>query len=452
MFAVLNEGQIHLRSLFRDNDFESIAKKIADGDQGLLSMDDVNGKYFEVSAVRYRQETSDQIILLISDVTERRLKDKRIEDVIESLPQISWTANPQGEITFFSRGWYEYTSLSPSQALGRQWISIIHADDIRQVLSRWNESVKHGKKYQQAARFKRFDGQYRWHLSRSVPIFAANREIILWVGTSTDIHEHVLLTETLERKVHERTKRLEEKNAELEQFAYISSHDLQEPLRKIQTFAHILKDDDADLPKEAKDRYIDKIIATSARMSKLIRDLLNFTKIDQLEEEEVLDLNNIMHQIVEDLELAIHQNSALVEVAQLPVIKGRPLQIKQLFYNIINNGLKFRKPDIAPRISVSSKKLSKKELGKFPHVSPDREYHEIVVADNGIGFEQKYADQIFTVFQRLHSKSAYEGTGIGLSIARKVATNHGGHIFAVSSPGQGSEFHILLPAIADSSF
>ena len=268
------------------------------------------------------------------------------------------------------------------------------------------------------------------------------------MGTSTDIHEQALLTENLERKVRERTRSLEEKNAELEQYAQISSHDLQEPLRKIQTFAHIIKDEGTALPKESLDRYIDKIIATSGRMSKLIRDLLNFRRIDQFEEERVLDLDDIIHQVLDDLELVIHQNAAVIHVGHLPVIKGRPLQVKQLFYNIINNSLKFKKPDTAPSVSITSSALDNDQRNKFPHLAPDTSYHEIVVKDNGIGFDQKYADQIFTVFQRLHTRSAYEGTGIGLSIAKKVVTNHGGEIFAVSSGGAGAEFHIILPGTA----
>ena len=444
MFPQLNAGQVQLSSLF-PRKHEVIAKHIAGRDENVLNLDDVNGSYFEVSAYRFSDRQTDEYILLVNDVTERKLKDKRIKDVLESLPQISWTTNPEGQITFFSQGWYTYTNLTTSESFGDQWISIIHPDDASQVVNRWQESVRNGTRYQQASRLRRFDGEYRWHLTRALPVHGPNREILLWVGTSTDIHEQALLTENLERKVRERTRSLEEKNAELEQYAQISSHDLQEPLRKIQTFAHIIKDEGTALPKESLDRYIDKIIATSGRMSKLIRDLLNFRRIDQLEEERVLDLDDIIHQVLDDLELVIHQNAAVIHVGHLPVIKGRPLQVKQLFYNIINNSLKFKKPDTAPSVSITSSALDNDQRNKFPHLAPDTSYHEIVVKDNGIGFDQKYADQIFTVFQRLHTRSAYEGTGIGLSIAKKVVTNHGGEIFAVSSAGAGAEFHIILP-------
>ena len=445
MFAQLRGDELHLSAVFPPRQSDAIARHILEENEDLLSLDDVNGNYFEVSAFRFTDGPVDKFILLVNDVTERKVKDKRIKDILESLPQISWTAGPDGSITFFSHGWYNYTNLSPSRDLGDQWVSVVHPDDVSQIINRWQDSIRTGKSYQHASRLKRFDGEYRWHLTRAVPVFAPNSEILLWVGTSTDIHEQVLLTENLERKVKERTRTLEEKNAELEQFAHISSHDLQEPLRKIQTFAHIIKDEGADLPKENLMQYIDKIIATSSRMSKLIRDLLNFTQIDQREQEQLLNLNDIMHQIQEDLEVVIHQNSAVIDANDLPIIKGRPLQIKQLFYNIINNSIKFRRPGIPPRISISSRKLDKQTQVKFANLSADRDYHEVIIKDNGIGFDQKYADQIFTVFQRLHTSATYEGTGIGLSISKKVVANHGGEIFAISSAGNGAEFHIILP-------
>lgn len=445
MFEQLRDGPVPLSAVFPLTQFETIAHHILERKESVLNLTDADGNYFDLSAFRFSDDGVDKSIVLINDVTERKLKDKRIEDILEALPQIAWTTSPDGRITFFSQGWYDYTNLSVSQSMGDQWTSAVHPDDLPQLTRRWPEAVRGGRSYQQASRFKRFDGEYRWHLTRAVPLYTQNRKVLMWVGTSTDIHEQVLLTENLERKVSERTRILEEKNAELENFAHISSHDLQEPLRKIQIFAHILKDGDMDLADEAVNRYIDKIISTSARMSKLIRDLLNFTRIDQREELQLLDLKDVMHQIMEDLEVVISQNTVTIEVSDLPVIEARPLQMKQLFYNMITNSIKFRKPDTPPRISITSQKFDKERCAKTGNLLPDTDYHEIIIKDNGIGFDQKYADQIFTVFQRLHSKSAYEGTGIGLSIAKKVAANHGGEVFAISSIGQGAEFHVILP-------
>lgn len=445
MFQQLSDSPVSLSILFPFRQFEAIKKHIDERDARVLAVTDAVGNHFEISAFRFQDGGVGKSIMLINDVTERKLKDKRIEDILESLPQIAWTASPDGQITFFSQGWYHYTNLSSIQSMGDQWIAAIHPDDLPQLTRRWQEALRDGKSYQHASRFRRVDGEYRWHLTRAVPLYSQNRKILTWVGTSTDIHEHVILNERLERKVKERTKVLEEKNAELEQFAHISSHDLQEPLRKVLTFAHILKDEGKDLSEEHVNRYLDKIIATSTRMSKLIKDLLNFTRIDQQEGLQLLDLNEIIHQVMEDLELVINQNSAVIEVSDLPVIQGRPTQVKQLFYNLITNSIKFKKPGTSPRISITSQRFDSKTSPEFTDLSPETQYHEIIIKDNGIGFDQKYANKIFTVFQRLHTKSQYEGSGIGLSIARKVITNHGGEIFAISSPGKGSEFHLILP-------
>lgn len=445
MFEQLSDGPVPLSMVFPFKQFETITKHMLDNNEQVLSITDADGNYFDISAFRFSQEGTDKYILLINDVTERKLKDKRVEDILESLPQIAWTTSPEGQVTFFSQGWYQYTNLTASQSMGDQWIAAVHPDDLPKLTKRWQEAIRDGKRYQQASRFRRLDGEYRWHLTRAVPLYTQSGKVMMWVGTSTDIHEQILLTENLERKVKERTRVLEEKNAELEQFAYISSHDLQEPLRKIQTFAHILRDEGTRLPADTFDRYIGKIITTSGRMSRLIKDLLNFTRIDQREEPQLLDLNDVIYHILEDLEVVINQNGAKIQSGDLPVIQGRALQIKQLFYNIITNSIKFRKPETPPRISITSRLLDHETSEKTKHLFPGTAYHEIIIKDNGIGFDQKYADQIFTVFQRLHTKTAYEGTGIGLSIAKKVITNHGGDIFALSTPGEGSEFHLILP-------
>jgi PAS domain S-box-containing protein len=448
MFSQLNGSLLPLESLF-PRDFIEIGKRIKIGNiEKSLTVEDGRGSYFEITSSTIPDRDVDSIILLINDITERREKNRRINAILESLPNIAWTADGEGNVNYYNQGWHNYTNKEPLAGMGERWVSIVHPDDRNLLASQWKESVKEGKTFQHASRFRRFDGEYRWHLSKATPLFDKNRSVEMWVGTSTDIHDQVLLNEELERKVKERTKLLEETNAELEQFAHISSHDLQEPLRKIQTFAHIVKDDGSHLLSENHKRYIDKIISTSSRMSKLLKDLLSFTKINQQEPESVVNLNNIIHQIKEDLELALVQSGTSLFSVDLPTIKGRPLQIKQLFYNLINNSIKYRKTDQAPTISISCSKLDTKKRKTYENLE-DTNHWEIIIKDNGIGFDQRYADQIFTVFQRLHARTSYEGTGIGLAIARKVVTNHCGEIFAISSPGNGAEFHLILPAICE---
>lgn len=448
MFDQLEENHLSMNALFPYASIELIRNHIRQPTEEIFTVEDLNGNYHEITASHVDHHGSVNTLLLVNDVTERMMKHRRIETILESLPQISWTASADGKINYYTEAWYSYTNMGRSETVGDGWTSAVHPDDLSAVRSKWLESVHEGKTFQQAARFRKFDGEYRWHLTRAVPLYAKNRKVLLWVGTSTDIHDQVLRTESLEQMVKERTRELHETNAELEHFAHISSHDLQEPLRKIQTFAHMVKEESADMLTESLNRYVDKIIATSTRMSKLLRDLLSFTKINQQEQQEILNLDDVVGQIREDLELLILQNNATIRSENLPVIEARPLQIKQLFYNIINNALKFRKRDVPPFITITSQHVPRERLSEFKHLSPDGSYWEIVVQDNGIGFEQKYADQIFTVFQRLHTRESYDGTGIGLAIARKIVTSHRGEIFALSTPGKGSEFHIILPAIS----
>lgn len=446
MFTQLKGNSVPLEALFPRHHKEIIQQVKTGAIEKPLTVEDEFGNYFEISASTVPNENVENIILLIHDVTERKQRNNKIKAILESLPNIAWTADEDGKVNYYTNGWFSYTGHTSAEGTGEGWASIIHPADLDLLDSRWRESVRAKTPFQHAARIRRFNGEYRWHLSKGIPIFNKSKNIEMWVGTSTDIHDQVLANEELERKVRERTKLLEETNAELEQFAHISSHDLQEPLRKIQTFAHIVKDEAADLANENIKRYIDKIINTSSRMSRLLKDLLSFTKINQQEPETIVNLNDIVSQIKEDLELALTQTHATLTSETLPSVKGRPLQLRQMFYNVINNSIKYKKADQPPVISISCAMLEAEKRKTFITLE-DTHYWEIVIKDNGIGFDQKYANQIFTVFQRLHSRSSYEGTGIGLAITKKVVANHRGEIFAISSPGNGAAFHLILPAI-----
>lgn len=447
MFYQLDGSQMGLERLFSERTVMQIQALIAEGKEEAIEAEEVNGNFYEITVSGSKEARDFRTLLLINDITERKAKDKKLLAILESLPQIAWTAGPEGHINYYTQGWFSYTNQTPEQARREGWTLVVHPDDRKLTFSRWTASVRNQKVFQHAARFRRFDGEYRWHLNRAVPVYATQKTLVMWVGTSTDIHDQVLLAENLEKKVKERTRSLQAANEELEQFAYVSSHDLQEPLRKIQTFAHLVKENGYESLDEISRKYIDKIIGTAIRMSKLLKDLLNFSRLHHQDAVVSVDLNEIINGICDDLELAISQNEAIIKVQNLPVIEGHASQLKQLFYNLIYNSLKFRKVETPPVVMISACiKRSSAENMPFPGGA---EYWEIIVKDNGIGFEQKYAEQIFTIFQRLHGRSAYEGTGIGLAICRKVVSNHGGRIFVNSAPGEGAEFHILLPAKMD---
>lgn len=244
----------------------------------------------------------------------------------------------------------------------------------------------------------------------------------------------------------ESTMLLSRSNSNLEQFAYVASHDLQEPLRKIQQFGDLLKGQYAD-QLGAGAAYLDRMQSAASRMSTLIRDLLTFSRIaTQQETREPVSLNAVINTTLTDLELVIAETEAEVQVEDLPTVIGDPLQLGQLFSNLLNNALKFRRPGVAPIVQVKAGWLAADHLPADIKLSRGTiAYHLIEVIDNGIGFDEKYRDRMFQVFQRLHGRSEYAGTGIGLAICQKVVTNHGGAITATSQPGQGATFRVYLP-------
>lgn len=264
--------------------------------------------------------------------------------------------------------------------------------------------------------------------------------------------EEKALAEELEKRVFDRTFLLNEANIELQlsndnlaQFAYIASHDLQEPLRKIRTFSSTLQDKYYnDLPDPVK-VLLAKISASSERMSILIKELLNFSKVLHSDVFEQTDLDNILSKVIYDFDLLITEKRVIIKRQPLPIIDAIPVQINQLFYNLISNAIKFSKTGVAPVISITSKILKLEDTAKNVNISPKYSYCEICIKDNGIGFKQTFEDQIFLLFHRLHSQSKYLGTGIGLALCKKIVNNHHGEISARSNENEGALFRIILP-------
>lgn len=254
-------------------------------------------------------------------------------------------------------------------------------------------------------------------------------EVAVIAGSIRDITTQKRQQEELEAA----QKHLLESNRDLQDFAYVASHDLQEPLRKIMAFGdRLTKKFDDELDPQAKD-YLHRMQNAAGRMQVLIDDLLTFSRVStRAGEAEPTDLVEVVRGVLGDLEIAIGECGARVEIGQLPTVPADPSQMRQLFQNLIGNALKFRRPDTAPVVRVTSSR-----------VGPS---WRIVVADNGIGFDEQHAEKIFTVFQRLHGRSEYEGSGIGLSVVRRIVERHDGAISASSTPGEGAVFAITLPA------
>lgn len=253
----------------------------------------------------------------------------------------------------------------------------------------------------------------------------------------------------LETKVLERTKdllrineKLEISNAELQQYAYLASHDLQEPVRKILTFSKIIEEKFQQDHPEMKD-YIRRIINSSERMRILIDDLLNYSKLSAEPLFKLSSLNHILKETLVDLELTIQETNAVLNTNELAEAEVMPGQMRQVFQNIISNALKFAKKDTNPVISISGERVAFKEPGSVADEEGD--YYRITFRDEGIGFNEKYIEKIFGIFQRLHSKVQYDGTGIGLAIVKKIIDKHHGIVTAQSTEDVGTSFIIILP-------
>ena len=240
----------------------------------------------------------------------------------------------------------------------------------------------------------------------------------------------------LEHRVKERTLDLERSNRELQDFASIASHDLQEPLRKVQAFGSRLKTKYAAAIDDDGRDYFDRMLSAASRMQTLINDLLTLSRITtKALPFEAVDLAKIMAEVISDLEIRIEQTNGRIETDNLPILKADPTQMRQLLQNLVGNALKFHKPDETPVVKIK---------GEFqPGI------FRLEISDNGIGFDEKYSEQIFAIFQRLHGRGDYEGTGVGLAVCRKIAERHGGTIMAKSQPGQGAIFIISLPCKED---
>ncbi|RAK02585.1 PAS domain S-box-containing protein [Larkinella arboricola] len=402
------------------------------------------------------------ILNIAIDVTEQVLARRKVEasearfrTLLEAISPMTWTNTPEGEITFYNQQWYTYTGLDEEQTRTQGWPAVVHPDDLPATLAAYHKALTSGDVFVVENRYRRgLDGMYRWHLNRALPIHDETGTITLWVGTATDIHEQKRIEAELESQVQARTQELNESNLELRRsnenltrFAYVASHDLQEPLRKIQSFGSLLQTQHgADLGETGQD-LINRMQVSARRMSELIRDLLAFSRVSTRQQTyDPVSLTEIVTKVLEVLELQIHQSGATVQHDPLPTLTGDASQFGQLFQNLVSNAIKFRRPDTAPSIQITYTALMAHELPeKIKLPRPASRYHLISVIDNGIGFDEKHADRIFEVFQRLHGRSAYSGTGVGLAICQKVVENHGGAITAHSQPGQGSTFRIYLP-------
>lgn len=282
---------------------------------------------------------------------------------------------------------------------------------------------------------------------RDSDLITAHASLEVKVAARTkELQDEVETRRQKEEELKQFTAKLERSNRELQDFASVASHDLQEPLRKVQAFADRLKTTLGDALNDKGRDYMDRMLNATQRMQVLINDLLVYSRVTTKAQPFVkTDLQKIVHDVVSDLEIRIENAGGRVEFGDLPTIDADPLQMRQLFQNIIGNALKFTKPNQPPIVTVQAKIYMNGHASEAEALADPAHMFEITIQDNGIGFDEKYSDQIFVIFQRLHGRNEYEGTGIGLAVCRKIVERHGGQILASSKEGEGARFTIKLP-------
>lgn len=396
------------------------------------------------------------------DVTELRRAEAQVSEgeartklLADSLPLVAWSTGRDGKAEFLNRAFQETFGLPAQDGMGDGWQELLHPESLRTLDAVQRTEGRRGKEFSLELQLRTPEGDYRWYALRAAPQKDGRGKLLRWVGSLTDIQTHKAVTLNLEHRVRERTRELEEANAELErsntdlqQFASVASHDLKEPLRKIAMFGNLARTklvaEDAD-PK-LRDYNI-RMVDAAERMTRLVNDLLSFSRLSADMPMERTDLNAVLREVLDDLEATIVEKDAHVEAEMLPSLDVVPGQMRQLFQNLLANGLKFTRPGVAPVISVKARRVMEPQIA----ASEDENgaWWQLSFSDNGIGFSKEFQERIFTIFQRLHSKDEYEGTGIGLAIARKIVERHGGRIEANGKLDEGATFWVMLPAAVE---
>jgi PAS domain S-box-containing protein len=538
----------------------------------------------------------------VRDITKERRHQEVLREseekfrlLADSMPQHIWTSCPDGNLNYFNKSVFDYSGLTPAQIYKEGRMQIVHPDDRETNIKKWMHSIGTGIDFLVEHRFRRYDGEYRWQLSRAIPQKDADGNIQMWVGTSTDIQRQKEFSSELEKEVQVRTKELnelnealikseaqyhlmveevqdyailylnregvienwnkgaekikgytpkeiigknfsvfytdeekrkntpfellegaanigkavqegwrvrkdgtlfwasvvitavhdrdnkvigfskvthdltekkeaedqlkkyaeelkqknkdlEKMNAELQSFAYISSHDLQEPLRKIQTFAtRIIDKERGNLSETGKD-YFERIQKAASRMQTLIEDLLTYSRTNTTDLVfQKTNLSEIVEEVKHDLKETLAEKKSIIDIGKMCEANVIHFQFRQLMTNLIGNALKFSKPGQSAVVKIKSELVMGSDL-KLETLSPKKKYCHLTISDNGIGFDPTYKDRIFEVFQRLHSKDEYAGTGIGLAIVKKIVDNHNGVITATGELNKGATFDIYIPA------
>jgi PAS domain S-box-containing protein len=380
------------------------------------------------------------LVVLWRDITDRvraeqtlRESEEQFRQLAESMPQLVWTARVDGVVDYYNRRAGLFQGIK--QVADEQWTwgPVLHPDDVQATVEAWTLAVETGSVYQMEHRLCMADGSYRWHLSRGLPVRDESGKIVRWYGTATDIHDRKMSEELL-RAYNER---LERSNRDLQEFAFVASHDLQEPLRKIEALGDALLQKSDNLPERQQD-YLARIRRAAGRMRAMVDGLLTLSRLNmEAQHFEPVDLNVLVAEVVAELGPVLRKSDGRVVAKRLPEVNGDRRQLRQLFFNLISNAIKFQAEGATPSITISTQRSTPKWV-------------EIRVEDNGIGFDPAYTENLFQPFRRLVSMTQFEGAGMGLAVSRRIVERHGGWIEADSIPGRGSIFTVTFPLQSES--
>jgi PAS domain S-box-containing protein len=363
---------------------------------------------------------------------EVRESDERFQGLATAFPQLVWSSKADGNLEYANSLWKEYTR-SNRESEGEQtfWEELLHPEDAGRHMERWKESMESGKMFESQVRLRRgADGTYRWFICRAVAVRGRDNRIVRWLGACTDINDQMNYAVDL-RMTNEA---LERSNADLEQFAYAASHDLQEPLRMISLYTQLLQEEYSGVLDETARSYVDFAVGGAQRMERLLQDLMAYSRVSAApaSQAESSDAAVALEAALGNLEATVRKSGAQFHIGELPVVAAPPVHMVLLFQNLVGNALKYCGGKV-PEVWIDAAQKDK--------------FWEFSVRDNGIGIEPQYVKQIFGVFKRLHG-AEYEGTGIGLAVCQRIVERTGGKIWLESTPGEGATFYFTLPRTA----
>lgn len=405
----------------READVISFIKR--DGDRAELKV--------SVSSIKLYDNSGGKVYTFrdYSDVMQLRARlresDARFSLIADALPVMIHITNSTEQAHYFNKAWLEFTGKTMEAESGDGWMQNIHPDDLKSALD-LKLVAERMEPYSFSYRLRRADGVYRMVYGVSVPRLLTD-SFGGYINSFIDISE----MEQLKEQLVQTTKKLEGTAEELEQLAYVASHDLQEPLRTITSYIQLIHKNIEKGNTAVVSEFMKFVLDGASRMQGLINDLLQFSRVGkkgaQLAE---VDMNQVIKTALTHLQVKMDQTGAVIEISEMPRVLGDNLQLVRLVQNLVDNALKFISPECKPEIKIS--------------VQEDNDGYTFAVRDNGIGLEEKFYSRIFVIFQRLHGRGEYEGTGVGLAIAKKIVERHGGEIWVKSEKGRGSVFYFTL--------